>query len=92
MLALDRGAIEVQMAATVNDIVMTPDLRFGMHGEGPLDLRIRVTKNGDTCVENRGAKAPPLSVADQFSDGDLRAAAWPARALRAWQPEGGCGQ
>ncbi len=68
MLALDRGAIEVQMAATVNDIVMTPDLRFGVHSEGPLDLRIRVTKNGDTCVENRGAKAPALSVADQFSD------------------------
>jgi hypothetical protein len=68
MLALDRGAIEVQMAATVNDIVMTPDLRFAMHSEGPLDLRIRVTKNGDTCVENRGAKAPALSVADQFGD------------------------
>ena len=68
MLALDRGAIEVQMAATPNDVVLTPDLRFAMRSDGPLDLRIRVTKNGDTCVENRGAKAPALSVADQFGE------------------------
>jgi len=75
MLALDRGAIEVQMTATPNDIVMTPDLRFSMRNEGPLDLRIRVTKNGDTCVENRGAQAPALSVADQFGEStyELRA-------------------
>jgi hypothetical protein len=68
MLALDRGAIEVQMTATTNDVVMTPDLRFSMRNEGPLDLRIRVTKNGDTCVENRGATAPALNVADQFGE------------------------
>jgi hypothetical protein len=75
MLALDRGAIEVQMAATPNDVVMTPDLRFAMRGDGPLDLRIRVTKNGDTCVENRGENAPALSVADQFGEAtyELRA-------------------
>jgi hypothetical protein len=68
MLALDRGAIEVQMAATASDVVMTPDLRFTMGGEGPLDLRLRVIRNGDTCVENRGEKAPVLRVAEQFGD------------------------
>jgi hypothetical protein len=69
MLALDRGAIEVQMAVTTRDVVMTPDLRFTMRGDGPLDLQLRVTRNGDTCVENRGAQAPVLNVADQFGDG-----------------------
>jgi len=75
MLALDRGAIEVQMAATTHDVVMTPDLRFTMRGDGPLDLQLRVTRNGDTCVENRGAKAPVLNVADQFGEAtyELRA-------------------
>ena len=68
MLALDRGAIEVQMAATTRDVVMTPDLRFTMRSDGPLDLQLRVTRNGDTCVENRGAKAPVLNVADQFGE------------------------
>ena len=66
MLALDRGAVEVQMTATTSDVVMTPDLRFTMASEGPLDMRLRVTSNGDTCVENRGASAPVLQVADPF--------------------------
>ena len=75
MLALDRGAIEVQMAATTRDVVMTPDLRFTVRGDGPLDLELRVTRNGDTCVYNRGAQAPVLNVADQFGEAayELRA-------------------
>jgi hypothetical protein len=68
MLALDRGAIEVQMPATTRDVVTTPDLRFTMRGDGPLDLQVRVTRNGDTCVENRGTTAPMLNVADQFGE------------------------
>jgi hypothetical protein len=56
------------MAATARDVVTTPDLRFTMRGDGPLDLQLRVTRNGDTCVENRGAKAPVLNVADQFGE------------------------
>ncbi|WP_348268206.1 nuclease [Edaphobacter sp. DSM 109919] len=74
MLSLDRGAIEVQMAATTSDVIMTPDLRFGIASNGPLDLRLRVTSNGDTCVENRGANAPILTGADQFGESsyDLR--------------------
>jgi hypothetical protein len=75
MLALDRGAIEVQMAATTRDVVTTPDLRFTIRGDGQLDLQLRVTRNGDTCVENRGTKAPVLNVADQFGEAtyELRA-------------------
>jgi hypothetical protein len=68
MLAIDRGAIEVQMPATTRDVVTTPDLRFTIRGDGSLDLQLRVTRNGDTCVENRGAKAPVLNVADQFGE------------------------
>jgi hypothetical protein len=75
MLALDRGAIEVQISATTRDVVMTPDLRFTVRGDGPLDLQLRVTRNGDTCVDNRGAQAPVLNVADQFGEAayELRA-------------------
>ena len=68
MLALDRGAIEVTMPATTSDVVMTPDLRFTMRSAGPLDLHLRVARNGDTCVENRGENAPLLGVADQFGE------------------------
>jgi hypothetical protein len=68
MLALDRGAIEVQMDATSNDVVVTPDLRFAVQSNGPLDLRLRVTRNGDTCVDNHGSGAPTLRVVDQFGE------------------------
>jgi hypothetical protein len=68
MLALDRGAIEIATRANTNDVVMTPDLRFTLKSPGVLDLRMRVARNGDTCVENRGASAPVLSIADQFGE------------------------
>jgi plastocyanin len=63
MLSLDRGAMEIHMAAGTSDIIMTPDLRMSVKQGGRLDLRIRVTANGDTCVENRipQAAAPTLA-------------------------------
>jgi len=69
MVALDRGAMEIRMAAVPGDIVMTPDLRFTFSGDGQLDLHIRVTRNGDTCVENRVAGLsghPELRVGSLF--------------------------
>jgi hypothetical protein len=71
MVALDRGAMEVRMATIPGDIVMTPDLRFGFSGEGQLDVHIRVTRNGDTCVENRVAGLsghPELRVGSLFGN------------------------
>jgi hypothetical protein len=68
LFSLDRGAIEIQMMATASDAVMTPDLRFAVRGGGPLDLRLRTARNGDTCVENRGTGAPTLAVSDPFGE------------------------
>jgi hypothetical protein len=47
---------------------MTPDLRFAVRGGGPLDLQMRIARNGDTCVENRGAAAPTLAISDPFGE------------------------
>lgn len=68
LLSLDRGAIEVEMQATPSDALMTPDLRFAVKSSGPLDLRVRLARNGDTCVENRGSSAPALAVSDPFGE------------------------
>ena len=67
-LALDRGAMEIRMKAEANDIVLTPDLRFTLASAGPLDLEMRVSRNGDTCVENRGHKAPVINITDSFGE------------------------
>jgi hypothetical protein len=68
LFSLDRGAMEIQMAGTLRDSIMTPDLRFTVVTSGPLDLRLRVARNGDTCVENRGNAAPTLDISDPFGE------------------------
>ena len=68
LFSLDRGAIEIQTAGSPNDAIMTPDLRFTVRSQGPLDLRLRVARNGDTCVDNRGPSAPTLAVSDPFGE------------------------
>jgi len=68
LFSLDRGAIEIETGGTPNDAIMTPDLRFTVRSQGPLDLRLRVAKNGDTCVDNRGPGAPTLAVSDAFGE------------------------
>lgn len=68
LFSLDRGALEISMKSTPNDAIMTPDLRFTIRNSGPLDLHMRIARNGDTCVENRGPGAPSLSVTDPFGE------------------------
>ncbi|MGA2897357.1 MAG: nuclease [Acidobacteriaceae bacterium] len=75
LFSLDGGAIEIETKATPTDAVMTPDLRFTVRSAGPLDLRLRVAPNGDTCVENRGAGAPLLEVSDPFGEATYELAA-----------------
>jgi hypothetical protein len=75
LFSLDRGAIEIQTAGTPNDAIMTPDLRFSVHNAGPLDLRLRIARNGDTCVDNRGPGAPTLAVSDPFGESMYEVAA-----------------
>ena len=75
LFSLDRGSMEIEMNGTLNDAIMTPDLRFTVVNKGPLDLRLRVARNGDTCVENRGANAPTLNISDPFGEALYQVAA-----------------
>lgn len=68
LFGLDRGAMEVKTGARAADVLMTPDLRFTMSEAAPLDLRMRVTSAGDTCVDNRGEHAPTLKISDAFGE------------------------
>jgi hypothetical protein len=68
LFALDRGAMEIRSTARPQDGILTPDLRFIMLTPGTLDLRMRVTREGDTCVENRGDQAPVLQINEGFGD------------------------
>jgi hypothetical protein len=69
LVALDRGAIEIKLAAEKTDSILTADLRFELSDAAPIDIRMRLTANGDTCVDNSGKDAPILHVTETFGSG-----------------------
>jgi len=73
MIALDRGAVEASYTpGKYSDVLLTPDLRILISGPGQADLKIRTNQRGDTCVDNRGANAPYVTVTSQFEGGLYR--------------------
>jgi hypothetical protein len=73
MIALDRGALEASYKpGKYSDVLLTPDLRILVSGPGQADLMVRTNQKGDTCVDNRGANAPYVTVTSQFEGGLYR--------------------
>jgi hypothetical protein len=72
LFGLDRGAIELHTPTEGQDVILTPDIRFSVESKGSYDLRIRVARDGDTCVENVGKNAPVLMLNDAFSRASYR--------------------
>jgi hypothetical protein len=72
LLGLDRGALEIHGASDPQDVILTPDMMFKVEHAGTLDLGLRVTRDGDTCVDNAGAAAPVLMLSDAFSSASYR--------------------
>jgi hypothetical protein len=73
MLALDRGAIEARYPTSkYSDVLLTPDLRILISGPGDADIAIRVSRQGDTCIDNRGPSAPYITVSSQLEGGIYR--------------------
>jgi hypothetical protein len=73
MLGLDRGAVEARyQTGKYSDVLLTPDLRILISGPGEADLAIRVSRQGDTCIDNRGPNAPYITVTSQLEGGLYR--------------------
>jgi hypothetical protein len=72
LFGLDRGAMEIHSASQAQDTILTPDIRFTVEAPGTFDFRMRVTREGDTCVDNAGAGAPVLVLNDAFSSASYR--------------------
>jgi hypothetical protein len=72
LFGLDRGAMELHSLSEPQDVILTPDIRFTLESPGDFNLRLRVTANGDTCVDNAGAHAPVLILNDPFSSATYR--------------------
>lgn len=73
MLGLDRGAIEAHYPTSkYSDVLLTPDLRILISGPGDADVSIRVSRSGDTCIDNRGPNAPYITVTSPLEGGLYR--------------------
>lgn len=72
IFGLDRGAIEVFSDSDAQDAFLTADLKAVPVTPGSLDLKLRVTREGDTCIDNAGPHAPVLNVTDPFSSASYR--------------------
>jgi len=72
VFGLDRGALEIFSESKPQDAVLTPDLKLVPVTPGTLDLKLRVTREGDTCIDNAGPHAPVLNVTDPFSSANYR--------------------
>jgi len=72
LFGLDRGAVELRGASEAQDVILTPDIRFNVEAKGSYDLRVRVGREGDTCVENAGAGSPVLMLNEAFSAASYR--------------------
>lgn len=72
VFGLDRGAVQIVTQSHTQDAVLTPDLKLTPVTQGLLDLKIRVTREGDTCVDNSGTDAPVLNATDPFSSASYR--------------------
>ena len=69
LMALNRGTMEVHTLAERNDLILTPDFRLQVSDSAPLDLRVRLVANGDTCVDNAGKNAPIIHATEAFGTG-----------------------
>jgi len=73
MIAMDHGALEAHyLPGPYSDVILTPDLRILISGPGQTDLSLRVSNQGDTCVDNHGDHAPYVVASSLFEGGAYR--------------------
>jgi hypothetical protein len=77
LIALDRGALEMSFGASAAreqsaDTLLTPYFRIMIGGPAAADVKVRLGRQGDTCVDNAGADAPYVVVSSVFDGGIYR--------------------
>lgn len=75
LMAMDHGAVEMSFANTPErnaDVLMTPDFRILIGGPGASEVKVRLGREGDTCIDNSGKDAPYVVVQSLFDAGLYR--------------------
>lgn len=76
LMAMDRGAVEMSFATVADqknaDTLLTPDFRILIGGPGSADVKVRLGREGDTCVDNSSVNGPYIVVSSVFDGGVYR--------------------
>ena len=69
MLSLNSGNLELNYPLGASaDTLLTPDLRLLMPGPGTVHAAVRVTPQGDTCVQSLPSNAAAIVVSETLGD------------------------
>jgi hypothetical protein len=69
MLSMNTGNVEMDYPiGSASDNLLTPDFRLLLPGPGRLHLAVRVSANGDTCVQSLAANSSAVIVSEGMGD------------------------
>ncbi len=69
LFSVNAGDIELDYPiGSASDSLLTPDFRLLLPGPGKIHVAMRVTANGDTCVESLPSNSSAVIVAEAMSD------------------------
>ncbi len=69
LLSLNTGNVELNYPlGTEADTLLTPDLQLLMPGPGTVHLAVRVSTNGDTCVQSLPSNGAAIVVSETMGD------------------------
>ncbi len=72
LLSLNSGNLELNYPlGTEADTLLTPDLRLLLPGPGTVHVAVRVSPNGDTCVQSLPWNAAAVVISESMGDDDL---------------------
>ncbi len=69
LLSLNTGNLELNYSlGTEADTLLTPDLRLVLPGPGTVHVAVRVTPQGDTCVQSLPSNVSAITISETMGD------------------------
>ncbi len=69
LLSLNTGNLELNYSlGTEADTLLTPDLRLMLPGPGTVHVAVRVTPQGDTCVQSLASNVAAITLSETMGD------------------------
>jgi hypothetical protein len=69
LLSVNSGSLEMDYPiGSASDTLLTPDFRVLLPGPGKIHVAVRISSNGDTCVQSLSSNSSALEVSEAIGD------------------------